>query len=384
MVLGQGRSRQLRYIWGGLPSQNRSGTSSFYLCDSQGSVRNLTSVAGAITDTLVYTAFGVELLTSGSTMNPFRYVGLYGYYRDMPELMQIRARWLSAMNGRWLSRDPIGWDGGDVNFTLYVLNNPLTMIDPSGTIQYSGATLKVSIGSRTGTCNREGSVNMLGSTALFLMWLCWGIFAPQTQTNAQSVSHIGAQRAFDEPIPMGEFEASPRVQLNVSFELLRARKLFILPYGNKPGHGACYLITGGDNRHASFRIRTLKELANRVRICDRNQALCFVRLFTADDTYSVGRTAGGIRAIEVFTKAERPTRKFGVISPEDIKPINWKEAEVSCRANCWTIVRTLISPDSQVIMRVKELVYPNGRYKAEVISKIERPVGIHIPMPQTW
>ena len=44
-------------------------------CVCQGSVRNLTSVAGAITDSYVYTAFGVELLASGSTINPFRYVG---------------------------------------------------------------------------------------------------------------------------------------------------------------------------------------------------------------------------------------------------------------------------------------------------------------------
>ncbi len=72
----------MRYIWGGVASQNRSGTSSFYLYDSQGSVRNLVNSAGTITDTYVYTAFGVELLASGSTVNAFRYVGLYGYYRE--------------------------------------------------------------------------------------------------------------------------------------------------------------------------------------------------------------------------------------------------------------------------------------------------------------
>ena len=82
-VLGQGQSRQMRYIWGGLTSQNRSGVSSFYLYDSQGSVRNLASILGAITDTYIFTAFGVELLTSGSTVNPFRYIGRFGYYRDM-------------------------------------------------------------------------------------------------------------------------------------------------------------------------------------------------------------------------------------------------------------------------------------------------------------
>jgi len=101
-------------------------------CICQGSVRNLASSAGTITDTYIYTAFGVELLTSGSTTNPFWYVGRYGYYRDMPELMQVRARWLSAMMGRWLSRDPIWLAMREWNPHLYAGNDPIAVADPSG------------------------------------------------------------------------------------------------------------------------------------------------------------------------------------------------------------------------------------------------------------
>ena len=81
----------MSYIRSGLTSQNRSGVSSFYLYDSQGSVRNLVNAAGAITDTYIYTAFGAGLLASGSTVNPFSYVGQFGYYRDMTEMMYVRA-----------------------------------------------------------------------------------------------------------------------------------------------------------------------------------------------------------------------------------------------------------------------------------------------------
>ena len=117
--------------WGGLASQNRSGTSSFYLYDSQGSVRNLVSTAGAITDSYVYTAFGVELLTSGSTINPFRYVGLYGYYLEFVNMYYVRERWLDATIANWKCKDRIP-NANSVLDYLYVLNSPIVSFDPSG------------------------------------------------------------------------------------------------------------------------------------------------------------------------------------------------------------------------------------------------------------
>jgi len=122
----------MSYIWSGLTSQNRSGVSSFYLYDSQGSVRNLVDAAGAITDTYVYTAFGVELLTGIGTVNPFRYVGLFGYYLESVNLYYVRARWLEVLKGRWDSRDPIGYYGGDFNLYGFVFGNPVIFVDPSG------------------------------------------------------------------------------------------------------------------------------------------------------------------------------------------------------------------------------------------------------------
>ncbi len=42
----------------GIVSQSRSGTTSYYLQDGQGSTRALTNAAGTVTDTYSYTAFG--------------------------------------------------------------------------------------------------------------------------------------------------------------------------------------------------------------------------------------------------------------------------------------------------------------------------------------
>ena len=43
-----------------------------------------------------------------------------------------RARWYDAQLGRFISEDPIGFAGGDINLYGYVRNNPLMYKDPKG------------------------------------------------------------------------------------------------------------------------------------------------------------------------------------------------------------------------------------------------------------
>ncbi len=112
--------------WGGLASQNRGGVSNFFGYDSQGSVRILTSILGAITDYYAYMAFGVELATGATTVNPNRYLGLFGYYRDFINWMYVRARLLDALRGRWVSRDELGFVFGHFGSYGYVQNQPVT------------------------------------------------------------------------------------------------------------------------------------------------------------------------------------------------------------------------------------------------------------------
>ena len=42
------------------------------------------------------------------------------------------ARWYSPVTGRFLSIDPLGYAGGDVNLYRFVRNNPVNFIDPWG------------------------------------------------------------------------------------------------------------------------------------------------------------------------------------------------------------------------------------------------------------
>ncbi len=44
----------------------------------------------------------------------------------------MRARYYDPAVGRFISEDPLGFDGGDVNLYGYASNSPMMMIDPLG------------------------------------------------------------------------------------------------------------------------------------------------------------------------------------------------------------------------------------------------------------
>ena len=53
-------------MWGGLSSERRGATSSFYGFDQQSNTRILVSIGGNITDSYLYKSFGEELAVSGN------------------------------------------------------------------------------------------------------------------------------------------------------------------------------------------------------------------------------------------------------------------------------------------------------------------------------
>ena len=113
---------------GGLIAMTRGNQSYWYVL---GSVRQLTDAQSQVPDAYFYDAWGNELAIQGSTINPHRYIGKYGYYLDTQNaLMLLGVRYYSAGIGRFMNLDPIG-DGE--NWYIYGLNNPPLFIDLSGT-----------------------------------------------------------------------------------------------------------------------------------------------------------------------------------------------------------------------------------------------------------
>jgi RHS repeat-associated protein len=83
---------------------------------------------------------------------PVGWLGDPGYVTEaavMRRLEYVRARWYQAGGPGWLSKDPIGLRGGDVNLYRYVANRPLVLADPSG-FQVGNLLTLCQIGAGTG------------------------------------------------------------------------------------------------------------------------------------------------------------------------------------------------------------------------------------------
>jgi RHS repeat-associated protein len=98
-------------------------------------VRQLTNMAGTVTDTYEYDAFGNSFTVSGSTPNEFMYRGEQ-YDSDLG-LYYLRARYYNPLTGRFMSRDPESGselDPKSLHKYLYAEGDPIDDIDPTGRI----------------------------------------------------------------------------------------------------------------------------------------------------------------------------------------------------------------------------------------------------------
>ncbi len=122
------------YIYGaGLLAMYNVPTSKTYCYhfNALGSTIALTDSTQTVQNKYAYSPFGV-LSQSEPIPQPFKYVGKYGVLAEANNLYYMRARYYDATVGRFISEDPIGFDGGQVNLYAYVANNPIAMIDPLG------------------------------------------------------------------------------------------------------------------------------------------------------------------------------------------------------------------------------------------------------------
>lgn len=99
--------------------------------DHLGSVRLVVRAdTGAIVQNITYDEFGRVLSDSNPGFQAFGFAG--GLYDHQTGLVRFGARDYDPETGRWLSKDPILFDGGDTNLYGYVLNDPVNLIDPEG------------------------------------------------------------------------------------------------------------------------------------------------------------------------------------------------------------------------------------------------------------
>ena len=107
----------------------RSGVTSYYEQDGIGSVSALSNSTGALASTYSYDSFGNLTASVGNITNPFRYTGRE--FDSETGIYFYRARYYDPAPGRFMGEDLARFDQGG-NFYVYVSNNPLVFIDPTG------------------------------------------------------------------------------------------------------------------------------------------------------------------------------------------------------------------------------------------------------------
>jgi RHS repeat-associated protein len=99
--------------------------------DGNGNVSEYLKSNGDVAAHYEYGPFGEPLVSTGAVAAemPFRFST--HYTDDEAGLVYAKRRYYSPITGRWLSRDPIGEEGG-INLYGYVGNSPTNRIDPLG------------------------------------------------------------------------------------------------------------------------------------------------------------------------------------------------------------------------------------------------------------
>jgi RHS repeat-associated protein len=122
-----------KYVYGkGLLAMTTASGRYCHHFNANGNTSALTDMNQNIVNSYAYDPFGQILAQQETVAQPFKYVGQYGVMAEPNGLYYMRARYYDPSVGRFVSEDPLGFGGGDVNLYAYVRNNPVKLVDPSG------------------------------------------------------------------------------------------------------------------------------------------------------------------------------------------------------------------------------------------------------------
>jgi RHS repeat-associated protein len=167
----------------GLTSQvDASGAAAYYNFDLTGNTTELTGASGAVLNAYSYLPFGEQLNATGSTPNPFTYVGQFGVLTNGSGQDFMRSRMYDPSTGRFTQPDATGLGGGDSNFYRYTDNGPVGAVDPQGTFLLPvaaagaliGGTVSAGIYTATALIFEPGTISLGGVAGSFVSGAIFG------------------------------------------------------------------------------------------------------------------------------------------------------------------------------------------------------------------
>jgi RHS repeat-associated protein len=112
------------------PQGEQAGATKFYYTkDHLGSIREVLGANGTMVSSSRYDAWGIRATVGPQDAASFGFTG-HLEHKELGLVFTLY-RAYDPVTGRWLSRDPIGEDGG-INLYGYVANNPINLWDPFG------------------------------------------------------------------------------------------------------------------------------------------------------------------------------------------------------------------------------------------------------------
>ncbi len=145
--------------------QSGSALGNFFCFDPSGNLSQRLDSNGTVGLSAMFDAWGNRAATFGSTDVRAGFASQWGYVSDVETgLTLCGMRHYDSTTGRWLTRDPIGYNGG-INLYAYCQNNGVTRVDPGGTDFWKG----VAIGALAGaTIATGGGTLALAAGAAFV------------------------------------------------------------------------------------------------------------------------------------------------------------------------------------------------------------------------
>lgn len=196
----QGAATVANYAHGlGLAARATAGGAQFYHFDAVGNTSQLTGAGGTSVATYDYLPFGEIAAQTGGVAQPFTFGGLNGVQDDEGALYYMRARTFDAELGRFTTRDPIGFSGGDVNWYRFAGNDPVSGSDPGG-LQgevFGGNSIGINLptrpGAKTVVQGLGKTVTGLGKTGLSAAAKATFPLGKLVINNAPTVGTVGVE-----------------------------------------------------------------------------------------------------------------------------------------------------------------------------------------------